>query len=683
MRKLKSIKIFLVIILLLSLLSGCFTGRSTEAEQPIEPITPQGSPVAGFLGHYISSTSRGGISSLALTSAGNKALIAPKDNKAYLLDKEGHLLWEKTMGGEVFKTAITPTGEVFSIATREGEVIFLGSQNEVTGEVKLERQIIDFTLSDDGYMAAILSYSLVPEKERGLLHLINNEGEIIWERTVEINPERPTNLAIGRYGNGLAFIGEAEGEPYLAWFDLQGNHIWRKEGYTGVSLSAGARIVAAIKGRELTVFDRFGTKKWSYDDTEVNLTHVYTSGNGDSILAYSAYSTGQDNLFYFSSDGESSPWKRRVPAQSEISISGSGGIVSVASWRHYREEFTQVTIFDGMGQEINSLQVAGRGQQADLSREGNVLVLGSDDGSIFFLDVLGDGGEEPSRFSYGAPVYKPAEDTPDGEKYIRLFFYDQRAETLIPVSRRVPEGDLLARALDELSRGPRLGSGLLRTISGDVTKATDIYNGTAYISLPPALMEIGAAAQFEAAISSILYTVSQFPQVNYIQFLVDGEVDERLGEGELDISRPLPARKPGSSPGRQVIYSPVISENRYYLTMKEVALRGSGNSELAVNLLEELIDSNRAFFPADMSVSKVEFQGDKAEVDLSANIQSLYVLLSDPNRADLILEGITFTISENFGVDFVEILINGEKYSMPELPKLSREIRRPFYINPE
>jgi hypothetical protein len=61
--------------------------------------------------------------------------------------------------------------------------------------------------------------------------------------------------------------------------------------------------------------------------------------------------------------------------------------VVVTTWQQYLEEFTLVSVIDTKGREINALQVAGRGKKAALSPDGSVMVLSSDDGSIFFLDV--------------------------------------------------------------------------------------------------------------------------------------------------------------------------------------------------------------------------------------------------------------------------------------------------------
>jgi hypothetical protein len=200
--------------------------------------------------------------------------------------------------------------------------------------------------------------------------------------------------------------------------------------------------------------------------------------------------------------------------------------------------------------------------------------------------------------------------------------------------------------------------------------------------LPKELAFIGGSSQREGLVNSIMYTASHFPQASWIQFLVEGNLME-AGPNGMDLSRPVPVRRPGLVPGRQVLYTPTLSGNRYYLNIREVSLRSSNRYQLAQNLLGELINTNRAFFPADLKVEGVVFSVDslEAQVNFSANLATFEPLLLDPDRSELLIEAVTYTLSENFSLNTVEILINGLKSE--RFPLLTREINQPFFINPE
>ncbi len=663
--------------------SGCSLRSPGGEHPPIEPVVPEDSS-SGLLSYYGNITAGREINDLVVPPGGEEVLVAPQGNKVYLLHQDGRILWEKTLQGEAFMLESASTSKAFALATREGKVVFFDEEKQVTGERVLDREIVDFALSEDGRQTALLT---LPSEDGALgsdalLHLLDNRGFSLWEKPVTIDLDAPQNLHLSREGEGMVFIGRNDdGRPGLVFYDLKGQLLWQKEGYTGVSMSSEGHVVAAIAGPLVTVYDQQGNRKWGYDNTDVNLSHVLVSPDGSTVLTYSSYSTGQDNLFYFSTHGERPPWKLRVPAQSEIAVSALGEEVVVTTWQHYLEEFTLVSVIDTKGQEINALQVAGRGKKTALSPDGSVMVLSSDDGSIFFLDVRG-GNMMGQPQGKEAPRYRPAVEANAGE-YTTLYFYNDQASALIPVSRKIDPTDLrLERAVEELIKGPRLGSGLSRTIPRDAAIQVERRENTIIIDLPKELAFIGGSSQREGLVNSLMYTISHFPQASWIQFLVEGNLME-AGENGMDLSRPIPVRRPGLVPGRQVLYTPTLSGNRYYLNIREVSLRSSSRHELAQNLLEELIYTNRAFFPADLEVAGITFSVDslKAQVNFSANISTLEPLLLDPDRSELLIDAVTYTLSENLSLNNVEILINGLRSE--RFPFLIREINRPFFVNPE
>ncbi len=675
----KKIKKYFLSIVLMSVLlfsSGCVPSQSGREGFPVEPVTPQESFSAAFFEQYITHVYRGEINDLLVTTGGERVLLATEDNKIYFLDRKGRLVWEHSLTTEAWKIAASSDGDIFFIVSRGGEVLFLSEDKEVLGEIKLEREVLDFVFSEDGSKAALITSS----ETEVLLHLLDYQGQVIWEREIFIHPATKSTLSIATRHNSLIFTGQREGINFLVQHKLDGSFSWQAQGFASAAFLSSGK-VAAIKDTKLVLLDRYGRELWHHD-TGANLTHVHTARESDDILVYSAHLMGEDNLYYFSAAGNLS-WSRRVPAQSEIFIADTGSKVAVVSWRHYREEVTSVILYNAYGEDIGRYQIAGRGQRAVFSGEGEILVLADQGGNVFLSDLRDLRGEDFFPPIAKKPTYKPVLFLEDGYNHIRLFFYNEQAEVLLPVSRRVPLDFSPAQAIKELIRGPRLGSGLVRTIPRETRIKTELQGSTIYIDLPGVLKEaVGGAVQAEAIIHSLLYTVSQFSQVERVQFLIEGERQERFGQGPA-IFHSFSARKPGSAPGRQVIFEPVVLGNRYYLVMREVALRSFDTCELAEDLLSELFASNREFFPTNFAVNRVDLEREIARVDLRADLGELYLFLSDPYRAELLLEAITFTIAENFTVERVELLINGRRYEHPDLPQLTREISRPFFINPE
>ncbi len=675
-KKIKKYVFFAVFLSILLFSSGCVPGQTGEEGFPVEPATPQERFSATFFEQYITHVYRGEINDLLITTRGERVLLAPENNKIYLLDRKGRLVWEHSLENEAWRVAASSEGDVFFVVGRGGEVLFLSEDKEILGEIKLGREVFEVALSEDGRKAALITFS----ETEVLLHLVNYQGQVIWEREIFINPEGKRTLSITTEHNSIIFTGQGEDANVLVQYNLDGSFSWQRRGYAAAEFLSSGK-VAAIKDSKLILLNHYGRELWRYD-TNINLTHIHTAQESDDILVYGAYSMGEDNLYYFSAEGLLS-WSRRVPAQSEVFIAAAGHKVAVVSWRHYREELTGVLLYDAFGEEVGRYQIAGRGQKAVFSGDGDVLVLADQEGNVFLSDLRDLKSENLASLTAKPPTYKPVLFSEGGHNYTLLFFYNDQAEILLPVSRRAPLAFSPAQAIKELIRGPRLGSGLLRTLPGETEIKTELQGNTIYIDLPESLEDVaGGAFQSEAIIRSLLYTVSQFPQVDRVQFLIEGERQERFAQGPA-VFYSFSARKPGSAPGRQVIFEPVISGNRYYLAMREVALWSFDTCELAADLLAELFTSNEEFFPTYFAINRVDLEGETARIDLKADLGELYLFLSDPHRAELLLEAIIFTIAENFAVKRVELLINGRSYEHPDLPQLTREISRPFFINPE
>ena len=186
----------------------------------------------------------------------------------------------------------------------------------------------------------------------------------------------------------------------------------------------------------------------------------------------------------------------------------------------------------------------------------------------------------------------------------------------------------------------------------------------------------------EDMVRSLIYSASHFPRISWVHFRVEEGKEDEVGQ-YIDITRPMPVRRPGLSPGRQVLFNPVLSGNRYYLNVQETYILSTDRRDLAEKLIDRLMGDNRAFFPRDMQVNSVAIGIDAARIDLGADVEALKRLLKDRDRAELLVDSVTLTLVENFSLNHVEILINGKPGDLL-FPGFFRGIvKRPYFVNPE
>lgn len=136
------------------------------------------------------------------------------------------------------------------------------------------------------------------------------------------------------------------------------------------------------------------------------------------------------------------------------------------------------------------------------------------------------------------PVYN---DVFTGEiKEIALYFSDLSGQYLMKEMREIPKVEGIARAtMQELFVGPSVESGLLPTIPAG-TQLLDINvrpDGICVVDISGELISNhpGGSINEELTVYSIVNTLTQFPSVQEVQILVDGQYEETIA-GHMDIS---------------------------------------------------------------------------------------------------------------------------------------------------
>jgi len=159
------------------------------------------------------------------------------------------------------------------------------------------------------------------------------------------------------------------------------------------------------------------------------------------------------------------------------------------------------------------------------------------------LQAWKNGGEETpvSEVPEGFEGTEILEQALIGEtKEIALYFSDESGQYLVCEMRDVPKVEGIARTtMQELIAGPSVESGLLPTIPVG-TQLLDINvrpDGLCIVDLSGELVlnHPGGSMNEEMTVYSVVNTLTQFPTVQEVQILIDGQIVETIA-GHMDVS---------------------------------------------------------------------------------------------------------------------------------------------------
>ncbi|MGE5423665.1 MAG: GerMN domain-containing protein [Ignavibacteriales bacterium] len=125
---------------------------------------------------------------------------------------------------------------------------------------------------------------------------------------------------------------------------------------------------------------------------------------------------------------------------------------------------------------------------------------------------------------------------------VRLYFARKDGKGLDTEERSIKKVEGMARAtIKELLKGPK--DPQLKSVIPTGTKLLDVNlkpDGTCLVDFTSQIRNISGANAEALEVYSIVNTLSQFPTVDYVVFMVNGEPIDSLG-GEFDLSDPVMA----------------------------------------------------------------------------------------------------------------------------------------------
>jgi germination protein M len=689
MRKLANkYKIYSVLAFVLFLLPLAGCGQQQIANgSPIEPIIPgeQKGELQALQGRFSVKSADIQIHDLSVTADGSLAVVGSASRAVYLLERDGKPRWEKPLSSQPVKTYLDPTGSFMVIGTSHGKLLILSIDGAIRTEQNFDAPISTLSVAGGGELVLI---GLSPEdpQEPDKVVLMDKAGRIRWEASFE---EVLDAKIVG--SDNRIFVNRRENDiDFLTAFDVGGNELWEMENHTLLSLDGSGRMLASSRGEEVIMYNKDGRQLWKYTTAGL-VKRVILARDGLYVGALvTDVATQQQELLYFDKEGKLL-WSKRLPDDSEVLVSSDGRRVLVASWRQYRDDATQIFVYNNRGMEVNALEVAGRAQRMALADREGTLVLGLEDGSIYFLNVSEQtvsNGEVtaagPQRLlDFYTPVSFGRE---EGESRLTLFFFDETAQVLVPVTRRIKRTQSLLRpSIEELIRGPVQGSQLQRTIPKDAEISATIQDGAVQVNLPTSLDEMGGTTFLLGVLDSLLLTVSQFPTVEQIRFTVGGEEKETFGREGILIDEAYNPRRFGRQYDEQLLFIPTSSGARMYLLPVTKEFLPLKEKALVETLVTHILSESTAFLPNNVKLKSVRLEDSIVYLDFNEEFSRL--VADNPQaaaRAAILRDAFALSIAENLPYVTMHITVEGKPLRRPaDFLPWQLTLSRPYFINLE
>nr|WP_320148298.1 GerMN domain-containing protein [uncultured Anaeromusa sp.] len=126
-----------------------------------------------------------------------------------------------------------------------------------------------------------------------------------------------------------------------------------------------------------------------------------------------------------------------------------------------------------------------------------------------------------------------------GTMRIKVYRGSSDAKWLLPEVFQVKKNDHPARTAMELLATPPQGSGMVGLLPKEAKiKGLWIKDEIAYVDFSEAIIQSAGSTSERLLVAAIVNTLTEFPEVQSVQFLVEGKRRATL-QGHLDISEPL------------------------------------------------------------------------------------------------------------------------------------------------
>ncbi len=628
--------------------------------------------------------SRVDIYDLSIDHGLNNILFSADNNMASLFDRNRRLTWDKVFATAPQQAKLSSCGNYIAIGTAGGRLYFTSTDQAI--EWDDEGNPVDLiVLSPNANWIAVARSQ--PGQDLNTLELYNQKGDLQW--SIKTGPIKNLYLTSEYLEQvNIYYTSRENDEPVVTAVNLDGKKLWSYEGEQLAAVSKHGSRLAAIEEKKVTVYDSLGYAMWSTGLPFEAEKVFFNPQNYNRLLIYGSSEGSGDNLYYYDL-AEDLLWMKRIADNSLLSFTADGHHIVTSSWRHYKEDYTQMILLDRDGAELNSWEVAMRVEHLALSGHPYLALVGGEDGYIDLVDLQPllrkESDVSANNGNQEAKIYNPVTTGIRADETRLMLYFIDESNNMVPVTRSVSSTeDALNAALKELIRGPARDSSLYRTIPDkNISAEAELHKEDDFlaIDLSREFAELNGSAQARIALNSLVMTVSHYTEASQIYLAIDGEAVSSFGE-ELELTQPL-ERFQWNSP----VYLPVQSGERYYLVIEEGA--EEGDSPDLQRLVTKTVHACRSlpFVPANLDLLELHASSDQVQISLSSSLRAIFP--DDPTEreqlhAALVLDALFMTIFNNSRSQRVEILLDGQPLATSEeYPATSRFFRQPNFINPE
>ncbi len=611
-------------------------------------------------------------------------IFGTESKKVSLLDRERKLRWEKSFSTNPLQTQISAGGNHLAVGTEGGDLFFMTIDSQFWWQKELGEPVNLVALSENGKW--VLVGKGQPDQAEHELALFSRDGNEQW--SISTGPLQQIWLAGEQTGQGKVFYTCWRGEKLVtAAAALTGELLWEIEKSALMALSRTENRLALLEEGGVMVCDAQGDLLWEKElPGAFKPSAVLFNPRNDDLLVYGSDNRVEENLYCFSSEGKLN-WHKKIAEGAQLSFTPDGAAIITCSWRQYKEDLSQVVLYDQSGAELSHWELGIRVARLLVSGNRRYIVLAGEDGYIDVVDLEKTPAQGNDTNAQTVPFYSPVctELKPD-QNAITLFFYGDG--NLVPVTRMISRTKSPLRAvIEELIRGPSRDSSLCRMIpkEAEVEVVFDSDRGQLFLELLPEATEIVDAVQIPGVLDSLRCTVGCFSEVREIFLNIDQKPVELFEDGHV-LKQPLQPYR-----WEQPLFTPVHIEAHYYLVPREARELGIEEDCDLEGLIRALVKLCRSFYfvPGNLQLKKAAENSEKVTIDLNSSWKMLFPENGGPEdrlHGAMIMDALCLTAIENSCCSQVEILVEGESWSPPQeyrYPLLNRTFYQSYYINPE
>lgn len=283
-------------------------------------------------------------------------------------------------------------------------------------------------------------------------------------------------------------------------------------------------------------------------------------------------------------------------------------------------------------------------------------------------------------------------ESPEDDQSLRntVLYYKDDKDYLVPVMRKIPwpEGRGIAKASmkalvdNPANRSDMENIGLTPILPANTEiLGMSINDGLCKVDFTADLKNYGSKEEEMAIVKSVVYTLTEFPTVEEVQIMIEGESPSMLTYG-LDVSKPL-ARNDinytgkGKDKGKVIVYyqGTVNGMENYFVPVTKDIQIAENESVTVIRTLETLIEGPSedsglfSVIPSSLQIRNVDVLDGVAYVDFSEEIEEI----KDENIAQDMIKSIALTLKEYYKndvmVEKVSIMSNGKEIDFGEVTK--------------